>query len=143
MGGKGLALRLHAALDVEHIGQDRVDVFLVEMPLGAETKAAVVLIGVMEENAGGWLFVASRAPCFLGIGFEGGRGPGMEHEAHPRAVDAHAKGDGRDDDLKAPLGKVALDARLVLRGCVRRGRTRRCGRGRRRLEAICSVSFRL
>ena len=65
--------------------------------------------------------IAARAPGLLVVGLHALRQIRMRHEAHVRLVDAHAEGDGGDDDhpvvaLKAvlmPLAHVAGKARMI------------------------------
>ncbi len=57
-----------------------------------------ILAGV-EEDAFGFEAVAAGAAGFLLVGFDGFGHAGVEDEADIGAVDAHAEGDGGDDEV--------------------------------------------
>ena len=99
--------------------------------------------GVEEDGAGG-LTVAAGAADLLVVGLDGAGESDVDDGADVGLVDAHAEGDGGDDDLEFAGVEVALDALadagfeagvvgggFAIRG-VRRVLRRICARGRRR-----------
>ncbi len=94
----------------------------------------------VEEDGAGGQAVAAGAADLLVEGFDGGGQGVVDDGADVGLIDAHAEGDGGDDDLELAREELALDAlaRLGRRG--RRGRRRRgtCGPVRwRALRLLC------
>jgi hypothetical protein len=74
--------------------------------------------GVKEDGAG-WIAVASGATDLLVVGLDGAGESSMDDGADVGLVDAHAEGDGGDDDIERAGEEVALDA--LARGGVESG----------------------
>ncbi len=82
-----------------------------------EVVRALVGVGVHEEGAAGCA-IAAGATDFLVVAFEGAGKAGVNDGADVGLVDAHAEGDGGDDDFKLSALEGALHA---LAGFARRG----------------------
>ena len=66
-------------------------------------------VAVEEDGAGGQAIAAGAADLLV-EGFDGGGERGVDDGADVGLVDAHAEGDGGDDDLELAGLEVALDA---------------------------------
>jgi len=63
----------------------------------------------VEEDGAGWLAIASGAADLLVVLLDGTGKCGVDDSADVRLVDAHAEGDGGDDDLEFSGEELALD----------------------------------
>ena len=70
----------------------------------------------VDEDALGLQPIASGASRFLLIVFRRPRRTRMDDEPHVRPIDAHAEGDGRDDDIRALVEKCLLMPRAYVVG---------------------------
>ena len=102
-------------------------VFLEEELLEAAVGEAV------EEDGAGGKAVATGAADLLVVGFDGAGEGDVDDGADVGFVDAHAEGDGGDDDVELAAKEGALDAVAGGTGG-RRGR-----RGRRRWGSACGA----
>ena len=74
----------------------------------------------VDQHALGLEAVAARASRLLLVVLERSRRAGMHDEAHVRAIDAHAEGDGGDDDVDALAEERVLIAAAFRRPTGRR-----------------------
>ena len=128
---------MRAASDASEFGGSGI------VALEEEVVHLAVGVGVEEHGARG-LAVASGAADLLVVGFDAAGKRGVDDGADVGFVDAHAEGDGGDDDLELAGEEVALDAfahagfetGVIGGGACRRGRRRvlrrLCGWERRR-----------
>ena len=95
--------------------------------------------GVQEDGAAG-LAVASGAADLLVVALDGAGKRGVDDGADVGFVDAHAEGDGGDDDLELAGEEVALHAFACRRRGPRGRRRQRCAR--KRARRVSSASLR-
>ena len=102
-----------------------------------EVVSALIGVGVHKESAARRA-IAAGATDFLVIAFEGARKAGVDDGADVGFVDAHAEGDGGDDNFKLSALKGALHALAGF--CIEAGVI--CGSGHQ-LRQLFGKAFRL
>ena len=95
----------------------------------------------VEQDGARRLAVASGAADLLVVGLDGAGKRDVDDGADVGLVDAHAEGDGGDDDLELAGEEVALDAVARRAGRGPRG-TRRAGKSRPSSAASSSAALR-
>ncbi len=144
VGGEHLELLAERVGGLELVGEEAGDageVFDGRVVALEEGLVDFAVGEAVEEDGAGGEAIAAGAADFLVIAFDGGGQRGVEDGADVGLVDAHAEGDGGDDDFELAGEEVRAGRCRGWRGRGRRGR-RRTGRARFSSAASSSAPLR-